>query len=195
MYDKRDGLPKYVGATGTGLKRRFNAHRHSKGKSKREIWIQSIKEFVEIQQIEIVEDSVALEREEYWINFYAESLVNLRIGNKASKELSEIFSKSQKAKGVNWDALKKTHDKVRGTKKPASWGENLKVKLTGKPKPKEAVEKMKKTHTEKYGFPVWVNDIKYDSVNEASRQTGISRSTIKLYMENKVKKLKYKIHN
>jgi len=193
LYDTRENIPRYIGMTGMRIKRRLSSHKCSKGNTKREKWIKSVGEYLSIKEIEIVEDFIALEREEYWTDIHKDTVVNLRIGNKANDELREIFSKAQKLKPINWDALKKTHDKTRGVKKPKAWGENLKAKLTGVPKNKSLVEKMKKHHTEKYGIKVYIDGIKYDSLREASRATNISRVAIKMYLNDKVKKKKYNI--
>lgn len=193
LYDKRENLPRYVGVTSLSLNKRFQSHRCSKGNSKREKWIQSVGEFLRICEIEKCEDDKAEQREIYWIQFYFESLVNLRIGKKASDELKKIFSDAQKKKPLNWDALKKAHSAVKGKKRREGWGDNLRMKLKNRPKNVYSVEKMKKHHVEKYGIKVSINGIIYESIGDASKSTGISKATIRLYIQSPPKKKKFDI--
>jgi hypothetical protein len=193
LYEIGVGIPMYIGKTKSSLKYRLKAHKCSKGTCKRELWIQSVNSNIGIELIELTDNG--LEREEYWTNFYKEKhpIVNLRIGNKASKELSEIFSIAQKKKKINWDAIRKTQQKNKGKKRSKEFCVNSSLRQSGVSKPIEHTLKMKQTQREKYGIKIKVDNVVYGSINEAVEKTKYTKSIITSYLKNRIKNRIYNI--
>lgn len=196
LYEIGINIPMYIGVTGQSLKNRLRSHKCSKGNTKREVWIRKalLGGGLGIEQIEEVDDSVCIEREKYWTIFYADTVVNLRIGNGVSDELSKILSEGQKKKKINWDAIKKTQQKNTGKKRSKIFCDNLSNRMKGKRKNELHVLKMKNTQREKYGRPVFIDDKRYTSIADAVENTGYTKSIITSYLKNKIKKRKYNIH-
>lgn len=195
LYEIGVNIPMYVGMTKQELKTRLKSHKCSKGDCKREVWIRDAqtREGIGILLIEEVSNEIAVEREIYWTNLYFEKypLVNLRIGNGASNELSCILSNGQKKKLVNYEQLKRLHESNRGKKRSEAFKENLKLKLKGRIL--GDIEKMKATQRERYGAKVSIDGILYGSIIEASEKTIYSKAIIKSYLYGKIKKPKYNI--
>lgn len=163
-------IPMYVGLTKQPLRNRLRSHRCSKGDVRREVWIRKAMAGggLGIKTIEVVEEAIAIEREEYWTKFYMDDggLTNMRIGAKGTLELNEKMSVSAKKKTINWDQLRKVHDGNRG-------------------------RKMSESVCEKRRKPVVVNGTKYKSISEAVKITKVPSTTLRSYLSGKNKSEKY----
>jgi len=197
LYEIGVGIPMYVGMTKQELKMRLKSHKCSNGNCKREIWIKDAQTRggIGIWLIEEVSNEIAVEREIYWTNLYFEKypLVNLRIGNGVSGELSKILSRGQKGKIINREQLKKLHESNVGKKRSDDFCKKLSLRQKGHKKKQSAIENMKKTQRERFGLKVLIDNVLYGSIAEAVEKTIYTKAIIQSYLYGKIKKPIYNI--
>ena len=167
---------RYVGKT-INVKRRFKQHLYDKRHSHKASWVKSLKSEGLKPIMTIVETCTDnwQEREIYWINQY-DNLTNLKQGGGVDYERTTSEETKEKIRQANLGKTlsEETKEKI---------GSSVSKKLSGKTKTIEHKKNLSKNTKSKR--QIIIDDVKYDSVMEASKILSINRATIQTRLKSK----------